>query len=207
VNLGFNSDIRLGDALLHVQTEDRGAHHPLVDTTVYAQGQVLHRRTTNYQDLFEGESVNQAALAERVERQHREVIEELRSGRLKLGLPAAAPQPPAAPPSKLAVQLLNPASWLAAGAATLQIEVREKTSGEPAAFCNIEVTLEGAQEPALYLACTDSQGRAELSFPLPQLSPEGAALVIRAVSASGNEEIRYQLRPKARASASRVPAK
>ncbi|MBI3668583.1 MAG: hypothetical protein HY237_02210 [Acidobacteria bacterium] len=201
VNLGFNSNVRLGNAVYHVQTEDRGREHPFIDTTVYDQGRVVHRRTTTYQDLLALGRGGEAALQQRVERQHREVVEELRVGVLKLAAPTSATARARAAKPGIAVQLLNPASWLAGGAANSQIEVRSRDTNQPVANVNIEVMLEGAQGPARFAAFTDPQGCAELNFPLPRLGPGGAALVIRAWGPGGEDEIRYQLRPKARASA------
>src|SRR5713226_10682455 len=83
VNLAFNSNVRIGDTLYHVQTEDRGAGHPFIDTTVYAQGRVMHRRTSNYQDLLDSAGASEAALKQRVEQQHRSVLEEMHAGKLK----------------------------------------------------------------------------------------------------------------------------
>ena len=52
---GHNTNIKMGAVTFHVQTEDRGEYHGLIDTTVYFQGRVLHRRTNNYFDLLPGE--------------------------------------------------------------------------------------------------------------------------------------------------------
>jgi len=205
VNLGFNTNVRLGDTLYHVQTEDRGAGHPFIDTTVYAQGRVLHRRTTSYQDLLDLAGANEAALQQRVKQQHRSVIEELRSGALKLDAPAAKAAPAASASAGIQVQLLNPASWLASGTARLQIEVRARGSRQPVAGVDVEVALDGARGPVRSAARTNEQGFAELSFPMPELGPGRTALVIRAAGPSGEDEIRYQLKPKA--AAPRTPAK
>lgn len=202
MNWGFNSDVRVGDTLYHVQTEDRGTAHPFVDTIIYTQGRVVHRRTFSYQDLLGSSELSAAALRQRVEEQHRGVVEELRAGTLKLDLRAAVPAP-----GGIRVRLLNPASWLAAGMATLQIEVRARPSGQPAPDVNVEVTLEGPRGPARFAARTNPEGCTELSFPVPELGLGGATLVIRAAGASGRDEIRFQLRPKPGAPAPQAPAK
>ena len=208
VNLGFNSNVRLGDALYHVQTEDRGAGHPFIDTTVYAQGQVMHRRTSSYQDLLDSPGADEAALKQRVEQQHHSVLEEMHAGKLKFDWPTATKSCPAASfPAGIQVQLLNPASWLAASTASLHIEVRARGSRQPVEDASVEVTLEGARGPARFAARTNAQGYAELIFPLPDLGPDGAALVVHATGTAGEDEIRYQLRPKAGASAPHTPAK
>lgn len=201
MNLGFNSDVRLGDTVYHVQTEDRGAAHPFIDTVVCSQGRVLHRRTSSYDDLLGPAGADVATLQQRVEQQHRGIIEEMRAGTLKFDPPAAA-----APASAgVQVQLLNPASWLVAGTATLQVEVRARGTRQPAADARVEVTLESARGPARFEAPTNAQGCAELCFPLPELGLGGATLVIRATGPAGEDEIRYQLRPKAPGPAPQTP--
>ena len=84
---GHNSNLKLGSNTLHVQTEDRGATHALIDTTVYFQGRVLHRRTNNYRDLLPMNAEKQQALKSRVDEQHRTVLEAIRSGELQLAIP------------------------------------------------------------------------------------------------------------------------
>lgn len=191
MNLGFNSDVRLGDTVYHVQTEDRGAAHPFIDTTVYVGGRVLYRRSTSYRDLLSSAGASEALLQQRLETQHRGVVEELRGETLKFEAPAA----PGAVPG-IEVQLLNPASWLASGTATLEIQVRARGTRQPAAGANVEVAIEGAQGPARFVARTNAQGCAEVSFPLLPLGPGGAAVFIRATGPAGEDEIRYQLRPR-----------
>lgn len=204
MNLGFNSDVRLGETVYHVQTEDRGAAHPFIDTTVYFGGQVLHRRSSSYRDLLGSGEPSQAALQQRVEQQHRSVIEELHAGTLKLDRAAARR---AGRRAGIRVQLLNPATWLVSGSAVLQVEVRARSTGEHVAGANVEVTVEGVRGPTRFAARTTSQGRAELTFPLPELGPGGATLVIRAAGSSGEDEIRYQLRPRAEPSAPQPPGR
>src|ERR1700722_5565661 len=84
---GHNSNLKLGSNTLHVQTEDRGAAHALIDTTVYFQGRVLHRRTNNYHDLLPMNEENQLALKSRVDEQHRTVLEAIRRGEVQLPIP------------------------------------------------------------------------------------------------------------------------
>jgi len=100
---GHNTNIKLGTVTYHVQTEDRGESHALIDTTVYFRGRVLHRRTNNYYDLLPLNEDTQQALTLRLEEQHRTVLEEMRNGTVQLALPPAAltqadaPLPPQEP--------------------------------------------------------------------------------------------------------------
>ncbi len=211
MNFGFNTDIQVGSLVLHVQTEDRGKRNPMLDTTVYAGGRVLHRRKRSYAEHLNDPDFNDEVLRKWLEEQHRTVIDELRSGALAVSMPEPPPPPapeqrPPAPaptvhvpaPKGIQVQLANPASWLKAGSATLVIEVRSRMLRQPVENAQIEVAFEGAQQAVLFMAITDQQGRAELSFPMPHLGSGGADLVIRASSPGGEDEIRYSLRAKNR---------
>jgi hypothetical protein len=82
--LGHSSNVRIAGVLYHVQTEDHGPHRAFFDTTVYCQGRVLHRRSTDYHDLLEMGPDLPSFLAKLLEEQHRGVVEEIRKGTLEL---------------------------------------------------------------------------------------------------------------------------
>lgn len=200
---GFNTDVKVGSAVFHVQTEDRGPGNPVIDTTIYTQGRVLHKRATSYKTYLKSPDFNDAGLRERLEVQHRAIIDELRSGKLQFGAPGSAPPVTEAQTSGISVTLMNPASWLAGGTASLKIEVKSQKTGMPVNDAKVEVTVEGATRPLSFSANTNAAGLAELVFPMPRLGPGGAELVIRASASSGLDESRYSLKPKARSSAGR----
>ncbi len=189
---GFNTNVRVGEQLFHVQTEDSGPQRAVIETLVFAQGRIVYRHITSYQALL-GQDGWMDTLRWKVEEQHGAVIEGLRDGTLELALPAQ--------PAGLAVQLLNPASWLAGGTARLEVEVKSLPDSAAVADAEVRVWLEGASGPLEFLARTDEGGRAVFSFPMPRLGPAGTDLVIRASSPAGGDEIRYTLRPKAKDSA------
>jgi len=196
MNLGFNSNVPLHDTVYHVQTEEHGAGHPYIDTVVLCQGQVLHRRSTSFQDLLAGGPLDQEALRARVERQHREILQALREGSLHLEAAAHAK------PGAIEVKLRNPHSWLAGGRASLELEVCSPGDGGRVAGAHVMVTIEGAAgRPEKFLAQTGEQGLALLQFPLPEIAhPEAAALVIHARTPHGHSQLRYRLKPSAPAS-------
>jgi hypothetical protein len=197
VIFGFNTDLRVGNAVYHVQTEDRGDGNPVIDTTIYCKGRIIRRCVNSYRDFLESPEFTEAALRQRLEEQHRAIIDDLRSGSLALEEPQAAPTLAAGLPG-IQVQLLNPASWLAAGTAKLMLEVKAKGGGEAIGDAAIRVTLTGMHGPVHFTARTDSGGRAELTFPMPRVGPGGTEVVIQAKALAGEDEIRYSLRPKAR---------
>lgn len=233
---GFNTEVRIGTSVYHVQTEDHAGSKHLIETTVYMGGRLIHRRKNSYEDLLDSPNFSDAALRQRLEDQHRGVIDELRSGGLTFEQPAARPAPvatmpapaakastapavapqaapkPAPMPARPAVvptpapaaaapdasaQLLNPASWFAAGTATLKIDVKSKSNNQPLADALLEVHIQSPSGPIRFAAKSDSKGRVELVFPLPRMGPGGAELIIK-TPGSAEDEIRYILKPKAR---------
>jgi hypothetical protein len=199
---GHNSNVTMGKHTLHVQTEDRGANHALIDTTVYFQGRVLHRRTNNYLDLLPLTEDSQQALKMRVDEQHREVLQAIRNGELQLNIPespskvehasAAMPQP-----RKWNLELLNARSWLMGKQATLHVAVKEEGGG-PVRGANVSAEIEGSEGHAAYAARTGDDGQATMTFEMPKLSGGDVALVIRTEDPAGSVQLRFALRVKPR---------
>jgi len=202
MNFGFNSNVRVGNALYHVQTEDRGPAHPFLDTVVYVAGRVVHKRSTSYQDLTGGTAGGEALanqLHERLSQQHREVMAQLEAGTLQLNeLAAAAVKVVAAAPSEaLEVRLLNPKSWMEAGNAKLEVELRNKVSEMAIGGADVEAFLEADKKRSAPIRTrADAKGHATVSFPLPSAVAEGTALVIRATDGEHYAELRFRLKAK-----------
>lgn len=78
---GFNTDIEHGSTTYHVQTEDKGETNPLVESLVYARGEILYSRRTPYHELI-AQEVDAKTIASLMERQHRTIVEAVRRGRL-----------------------------------------------------------------------------------------------------------------------------
>lgn len=216
---GHNSNIKFGANTFHVQTEDRGASHALIDTTVYYQGRVLHRRTNNYLDLLPLTDDTMEALKLRVDDQHSHVLEEIRKGELQLTVPAGvaakkveqvaepaakveqsgeAAAPVVTPSSKkLVLALLNARSWLAGKQANLLVLVNDE-GGKPAAGVRVIAEVEGSAGHPPYASQTGGDGQATISFEMPKITGAEAALVIRTEDGAGGAHLRFSLRAKPR---------
>jgi hypothetical protein len=219
---GHNTNIKMGTVTFHVQTEDRGEYHGLIDTTVYHQGRVLHRRTNNYFDLVPLDEDREQALKLRLDEQHRAVLEEIRSNKLQLAIPQA-PQPVAvepkqivpavdavvpegsavpvpvavAMPRKLSLELVNAKGWLAGKHATLQISVREE-NGDPVHGAEVAVEVDGSAEPFAQSGETGLYGQVKVEFDMPRITAGEAAIVINATEGLGRGHLRFALRAKPR---------
>jgi hypothetical protein len=88
---GFNTDVKHAERVYHVQTEDRGIANPVVESLVYVGGEILLSKKSPYKDLVTGDRVDEKALREMMDLQHRRVIEAVRRGRLDKGKIGEAP--------------------------------------------------------------------------------------------------------------------
>ncbi len=220
---GHNTNTKIGNVTFHVQTEDRGESHALIDTTVYYRGRVLHRRTNNYFDLLPLNEDRQQALKLRLDEQHHIVLEEIHSGALPLAVPpdptpALTAQPTSSPvslqgtppsslleapvnipaaPRKLLIELTNPKSWLTGKHAALQISIREE-NGNPVAHASIAVEIDGGAGHPEHRAESSIDGQAQIDFDMPKITGAEAALVIRAEQNGAHGQLRFALRAKPR---------
>lgn len=201
---GHNSNVTVGSDIVHVQTEDRGANHALIDTTVHWHGRVLHRRTNNYMDLLPLDAERETALKARLDDQHKAVIEEIRTGALKLTFPTTAPNQPAAAkeppvmPAALKVELTNAKTWLAGKHATLKLAVRD-AAGNTVCGAETKARVEGAETAIESSARTGNDGGVTMQFEMPKLRGQRVALVIEASRDGATGQLRFQLRAKPRA--------
>ncbi|MGH9865892.1 MAG: hypothetical protein ACRD4H_10815 [Candidatus Acidiferrales bacterium] len=193
---GFNSDVNVGSDVYHVQTEDHGQPECLIETLVYHHGRIFHRRTSNYSDLAAAPGISEDALRERVETQHRAVIDAVRDGAITV--PTVASGGVRTSNDGIQVRLRNASSWLVAGKATLDVQVLWRSGGEPVANANVEANITGLRNEARFSATTGADGLAELRFAMPSLGVNGSELVIRARAESESDEVRYALRSKAK---------
>jgi hypothetical protein len=209
---GHNTDVKAGETVYHVQTEDRGTANALIDTTVYCRGCVLHRRTNNYLDLLPLDPRREEVLRKRIDDQHRTVAEEIRSGTLRLvppppmcveEKPAAGKVAPAAhsqavPAPALAIELINAKNCLVGKRVKLHVAVLRKQNKKAVAGALVTARIDGAAEVTEFSAETGADGQARVEFELPRLAGAEPALVIEASQADSKGQLRFQLKTRSR---------
>lgn len=200
---GHNTDVKVGETVYHVQTEDRGTATALIDTTVYCRGCVLHRRTNDYVDLLPLDPDRENSLKKRIDEQHRSVAEEIRSGALQL-IPPALPATEnlansnASLPAPLALELINAETWLVGKQANLHVAVRKKQNGEALAGALVTARIDGAADVTEFSTETGSDGEARLAFQMPRLAGSESALIIEASQADSKGLLKFQLKARRR---------
>jgi len=84
---GYNTDVRHGEVVYHVQTEDKGAANPFIESLVYVGGQVLASKRASYADLL-AEGREEKEIVALMDHQHRTMIAAIRHGKLDAKLAA-----------------------------------------------------------------------------------------------------------------------
>jgi len=194
---GYNTDVKSGNTVYHVQTEDRGEKNPLIDSVIYVKGQIIDRRRTPYDPA----QTAPERLQEMVKQQHRSLVDAIRGGNyappgaeetavpapaaaVAAAAPAAAPAPAAWEP---AIELLSAADIESAGRLLFRVLVRQGPGGGPLAGATVEGILQsGEGADARAQAAASDDGVAEIVFEPPQA---GSADVLFCAAAAGLRSI------------------
>ncbi|MDP1831672.1 MAG: hypothetical protein Q8K67_06415 [Geothrix sp.] len=84
---GYNTDVRHGNRVFHVQTEDKGLSNPKIETLIYVGGEILDNYRSSYDDLLAALPVGETAIQSRMDEQHRAVIRDIKNGKYDLTPP------------------------------------------------------------------------------------------------------------------------
>ena len=77
---GHNTDVRYGDVVLHVQTEDKGMTNPCIESLIYYGGQVVVAKRGSYSELVE-EGKGEEEIMALMDHQHRTMIKAIQAGK------------------------------------------------------------------------------------------------------------------------------
>jgi len=104
---GFNTNIRHRGVLFHVQTEDSGRANPRIVTHLYYRGTILASRKSEYRDVLDAPDL-EGRVKERMERQHREMLQSLRSGAMNAVIDERLDSAPAGRPAEVTGSTTQP---------------------------------------------------------------------------------------------------
>ena len=167
---GFNTDVQGRDAVYHVQTEDRGARHPVIESIIYVGGKIIDRRRKPYIPA----EVTPEELNELVRRQHKRLVESIREGAF------VASQAESAVPSVssgYAIRLENLRILRRDGQLSVELFVGNGTAGSPAPGVSLDLrwTPAGGDTEARVLQ-TRQDGKAAVSLYCADWVREGILL-------------------------------
>ena len=209
---GYNSDVRHGSRVFHVQTEDKGVSNPKIETLIYLGGEILDSYRGTYEDLL----VEPAAMDQdqniqaRMDDQHKSVIRDIKNGKYD----TTPIDPEAAEMRVFNDRPLDQAilEYLSheGDADTLEMVLDQPIRpvfGEPFAFsirarlCASQSPVPGAEVTVRLISSfkksgllvggkTDADGIFATQVGLPPSQPGHCAVVITCCSEFGNDEMR-----------------
>lgn len=80
---GLNSVVKVGEAAVSVQTQDRGAQAGYIESLVYAGGTVVYSRKIPYGSVIKG-PLREEKLEKLVAEEHHKTETDLKNGRIRL---------------------------------------------------------------------------------------------------------------------------
>lgn len=83
---GFNTDVKHGDTVYHVQTEDKGLKNPLMLSLIYVKGAILDAFRIRYEDFLASDRFSEALLQKILEFQHRQIVGAIKRGKYHKGM-------------------------------------------------------------------------------------------------------------------------
>ncbi len=183
---GFNTVVRHGDTVYHVQSEPRDRER-LLETQVFVGGRCIGKRATSYDEIFFQPGSIEDQLHELLRSQHGLVIEAAREGQLGEVLGGAGP------PAELSVEFLNADSVFVDDAVVMRFRVTAGGQAVQGASLTSRLRVFKA-EPIYSQAITDAAGTAEMRVALREAALQDADILVEAMHGGRSAVRKFRLR-------------
>jgi hypothetical protein len=174
---GFNTDVKHGDTIYHVQSEARESEK-LLQTQVFVRGRCVGKRAISYAKSAAQVGFGDPQKEQQLREQHRLVLEAIREGKLEAVLDHAESETLAAI-KQLDVQWENAASVHNDRNLTMQLRVTEDGTAVPSARLTFRFARPSAT-PFYTQAVTDSAGGAQICVEVEESALEEASVMVQA---------------------------
>jgi hypothetical protein len=174
---GFNTDVKHGDTIYHVQSEARESEL-LLQSQVFVRGRCIGKKATSYAAKAAEAQFGDAQKEQQLREQHRLVLEAIREGKLDNVLDHPEAEALAAV-KELDVQWLNSESIHANRNLTMQLRVTEGGAAAPGARLTLRFARPGAS-PFYTQAVADSGGAAEIKIEVEEAALLASSLLVQA---------------------------
>jgi hypothetical protein len=174
---GFNTDVKHGDTIYHVQSEAREGEL-LLQSQVFVRGRCIGKKATSYAAKAAEAQFGDAQKEQQLREQHRLVLDAIREGKLDnvLDHPEAEAL---ATVKELDVQWLNSESIHANRNLTMQLRVTEGGAAAPGARLTFRLARSG-EAPFYTQAVADSAGAAEIKIEVEETALPDSSLLVQA---------------------------
>ncbi len=210
---GFNQDVNYKGKVYHVQTEDRGKGNPVIETLIYAGGEILASHKTSYAQVLE-EGYQESKVAALLEQQHRKIVVDIKLG--KYAKEEARPFGEGIVTGKsldevileyltsesegerMTVSVLDQSEMAAGAPGRVQIKAATEISQSPVMGAEVTVkiaTTDGITK-ALFAGTTNAHGLCVAGFSIPALA-ESAVVIVEITHPRGGHQLKYLVTRKA----------
>lgn len=186
---GFNTDVKHGDTIYHVQSEAREGEF-LLQTQVFVRGRCIGKKATSY--AGKSDQFADTQKEQQLREQHRLVLDAIREGKLDQALDRAEAETLAAV-KELEVLWLNSESVHADRNLTMQLKVTEGGAAAPGARLIFRFARPGAS-PFYTQAVADSGGAAEIKIEVEEAQLPDSSLLVQANFEGRTATRKFELR-------------
>lgn len=207
---GYNTDVRHGNRVFHVQTEDKGIGNPKVETLIYVGGEILDSFRSSYEDMI-ASGMNEEVLQTRMDEQHKAIIRDIKNGKYDPTPPDLLEQQAfgGRPLDQAILEYLQQEGEVDTLELVLdqplrptfgevfRFQIRARLCGSQKAVAGAEVTVKlvSSLKKAVGLVSgkTDAEGRYVGEIVLPSSQPGQCAVVVSCLSDQGFDEVKAVL--------------
>jgi hypothetical protein len=173
---GFNTDVKHGDTIYHVQSEAREGDL-LLQTQVFVRGRCIGKKATSYASKNSEAQVGDSQKEQLLREQHRLVLDAIREGKLDNVLDHPEPEV-LATVKELDVQWLNSESVHTDRNLTMQLRVTEGGAAASGARLTFRFARPGGT-PFYTQAVADSGGAAEIKIEVEEADLPDSTLLVQ----------------------------
>ena len=188
---GFNTDIKQGDTVYHVQSEARESEL-LLQTQVFVRGRCIGKHATPYGDKLAGGFTDQQK-EHGLRDQHRLVLDAIRDGRLDDVLDKRETPETLAAIKELDLHWINANSVHADRNLTMRLRVTESGFAVPGARLTVRFARPDAT-PLYAQVVTDQAGDAEMKIEMDESSLPDSSVLVQASYSGRTATRKFQLK-------------
>lgn len=188
---GFNTDVKAGDTVYHVQSEAR-VQDLLLQTQVFIKGQCVGKRASSYAERSVQLDFSTEEMHEALKSQHRAMLDAVKAGRMtEMFLSDGEVQDING--QGLAVKWLNADSAVGSGKVTLRLLVTDGSRPVDGALLTSRLTFE-SDAPIHSQSMTEENGIGELEIAQPAETAGEIAFLVRAKSDDKSVTRKFRIR-------------
>jgi len=189
---GFNTDVKQGDTVYHVQSEAR-ENELILQTQVFVRGRCIGKRATSYAEKIARGNFTDQHKEQILRDQHRLVLDAIREGRVESVFDRKD-----TPESLAAVKELD-LQWVNAGSvhsnSNLMMQLRVTDGGAAAAGARLTFRFARPDAAPFYTqVATDTGGNAELKVEFEESALPDASVLVQASYGGRTATRKFRLR-------------